>query len=64
MADGTLAPGQVWRQQGIVGSIFEAWGEVEGERIRPFVRGSAYVNAEATLLLDSADPFRNGFAVP
>ena len=33
---------------------------VSGERILPHIRGAAFVNAEATLLLDPADPFRFG----
>jgi 4-hydroxyproline epimerase len=59
-ADGKLAAGQAWRQESIIGSIFEASYRRDGERIMPSIRGHAYVNAEATLLLDDADPFRWG----
>ncbi len=59
-ADGKLKEGQVWRQEGIVGSIFEGTVRVEDGRIIPIIRGSAYVSAEATLLLDARDPFREG----
>ncbi|HYD81792.1 MAG TPA: 4-hydroxyproline epimerase [Paucimonas sp.] len=59
-ADGKLAEGAVWRQESIIGSIFEASYRRDGERILPSIRGRAYVNAEATLLLDDADPFRCG----
>jgi 4-hydroxyproline epimerase len=59
-ADGNLAPGQVWRQEGIVGSVFEGSVRLDGDRIIPRITGSAYVNAEATLLLDPADPFVTG----
>lgn len=59
-ADGKLAPGQVWRQESILGSVFEGWvREAEGGVI-PSVRGTAYVTAEATLWLDPADPFCMG----
>jgi len=60
IADGKLKPGDVWRQESIVGTVFEAWGTIEGDRVLPHIRGSAYVNAEATLLLDDADPFQWG----
>lgn len=56
-ADGKLDEGSVWRQESIVGSLFEGWVEVVDGRIRPTIRGSAYVNAEATLILDERDPF-------
>jgi 4-hydroxyproline epimerase len=60
ITDGKLKPGEIWRQESIVGTVFEAWGTLDCERIIPHIRGSAYVNAEATLLLDDADPFQWG----
>jgi 4-hydroxyproline epimerase len=60
VADGKLADGQVWRQESIIGSLFEGWARIVEGRIRPRIRGSAYVNAESTLLVDSADPFAMG----
>ncbi len=60
-ADGKLAEGQTWRQASIVGSLFE--GRVtplENGRVIPHITGSAYVNAEVTLLLQADDPFRMG----
>jgi 4-hydroxyproline epimerase len=59
-ADGHLREGQVWRQESIVGSIFEGRVRVVDGRIIPHIRGTAFVNAEATLLLDPADPFQMG----
>ena len=59
-ADGKLQPGQVWRQESIVGSVFEGSIEVQGEEIFPTIRGEAYVIAEATLILDPRDPFQKG----
>jgi 4-hydroxyproline epimerase len=59
-ADGKLNPGEVWRQESIIGSIFEGSVRVEGEHIIPRITGSAFVHAEATLLLDSRDPFQMG----
>ena len=63
-ADGKLAPGEVWTQASVIGSRFQASYEREGAdagaRIIPTLRGSAYVCAEATLLIDEADPFAWG----
>lgn len=56
-AEGKLAPGQPWRQESIVGSVFEGTVEPRGEGVIPTIRGTAHVTAEATLLLDPADPF-------
>ena len=60
IADGKLKPGEVWRQESIVGSIFEAWGEIEGEKVIPHLRGTAYLMAEGTLILQPEDPFKFG----
>jgi 4-hydroxyproline epimerase len=56
LADGKLKQGEVWRQESIVGSVFEGW-IVDGH---PHIRGSAFINAEATLILDPKDPFVYG----
>ncbi len=59
-ADGKLRPGEVFRQESIVGSVFEGQYVPDADGIRPLIRGRAYVTAEATLLLDPRDPFRHG----
>lgn len=59
-ADGKLGPGQMWRQESIVGSVFRGRVEVADGLVYPHVRGSAYVTAETTLLFDPGDPFRRG----
>ena len=59
-ADGKLQPGQVWRQASIIGSIFEASHEREGDKIIPTLRGRAHMSAEATLLIEQDDPFAWG----
>lgn len=59
-ADGKLRPGQVWRQESIVGSIFTGTIQPEGDKVLPRITGSAHVTAEATLLLDPADPYAMG----
>jgi 4-hydroxyproline epimerase len=56
-ADGKLAEGAVWRQESIVGSIFEGRVSVRNGQVFPTIRGRAFVNAEARLVLDDLDPF-------
>jgi 4-hydroxyproline epimerase len=59
-ADAKLREGEIWRQESIVGSVFEGSFRKVGDRIVPSIKGSAYVNSEATLILDPRDPFRMG----
>jgi 4-hydroxyproline epimerase len=59
-ADGKLAEGQTWVQASITGSQFEGRYERDGERIRPFITGRAYMTADSTLLIDEQDPFAWG----
>jgi 4-hydroxyproline epimerase len=60
-ADGTLAAGESWIQESIVGSRFIAQYRLDGEgRVIPRIRGRAFVVAEATLLRDANDPFADG----
>jgi 4-hydroxyproline epimerase len=59
-ADGKLREGQIWRQESIVGSVFEGSIRAAGDKVHPTIRGSAFINAEAELILDERDPFRYG----
>lgn len=59
-ADDKLAPGATWVQASITGSQFEGRYEWDGERIRPFITGRAYMTADSTLLIDEQDPFAWG----
>lgn len=72
-AEGKLQPGEIWRQESVVGSVFEGhfqWVESETlnnettaqtrKLITPTICGSAHVCAESTLLLDPNDPFCMG----
>ncbi len=59
-ADGKLPEGQIWRQESIIGSVFSGTVEQDGDSLIPTITGRAWVNAEATLLLDDSDPFRDG----
>jgi len=59
-ADGLLAPGEAWRQEGILGTVFEGRYHIDGVAVIPSITGSAYITAESTLVYDTADPFREG----
>jgi len=61
-ASGQLAPGEVWRQASVIGSVFEGWYEPSGLQVVPTIRGQAFISAEATLIIDPADPF--GWGLP
>jgi 4-hydroxyproline epimerase len=60
VADGKLKRGNTWRQESILGSVFEGSYELDGERIVPTIRGRAYISAELTLLAEHEDPFADG----
>lgn len=62
-ADGKLKEGQTWRQESIVGSVFEGSIRVEDGKVYPSIKGSAFVNAEADLLLNPKDPLCMGIRV-
>jgi len=60
-ADGKLRPGETWRQEGILGSVFEGRYEPAADgKVIPTVTGRAWVTAEATLILQDDDPLRDG----
>jgi 4-hydroxyproline epimerase len=59
-ADGKIAEGEIWKQESIVGSVFEGSIKVRDGNVYPSIRGSAFVNAEAELVLDTRDPFCMG----
>lgn len=59
-ADGKLREGQIWKQESIVGSIFEGRVTVRDGKVYPSIKGSAFVNAEADLILDPHDPLCMG----
>ncbi len=56
-ADSRLAEGEVWRQEGVVGSVFEASVRVRAGGIVPTFQGAAHITAETRLVLDGSDPF-------
>lgn len=70
-ADNKLATGQLWRQQGVVGSVFTGSYQLANSAhhtdnhyseptIIPTICGHAYVCAETTLIVQEDDPFKWG----
>jgi 4-hydroxyproline epimerase len=59
-ADGKIREGQTWKQESIVGSVFEGSVRVRDGKVFPSIKGSAFVNAEADLVLDPRDPLCMG----
>ena len=60
VADGKLKPGEIWRQESIIGSVFEGSVRVENGKIIPRIKGRAYVTGETNVIIDPADPYRFG----
>ena len=59
-ADGKLAPGETWVQEGIIGTRFIGsyqWDDEAAGRVIPTITGTAFITAESRLLLDDRDPF-------
>ncbi|MGL4463372.1 MAG: proline racemase family protein, partial [Planctomycetia bacterium] len=62
-ADDKWEPGRPWIQESILGTYFEGryvWDDQAAGRVIPTIAGTAFVNAEARLLLDDRDPFQWG----
>jgi 4-hydroxyproline epimerase len=60
-AHGKLAPGATWRQESVIGSVFEAsYAAAPEGGVLPTVRGRAWITGEGTLVLDPSDPYRHG----
>lgn len=59
---GELAPGTLWRQESVLGSVFEASYRMRNGQLIPTIQGQAHVCAETRLLVDAADPYAWGIA--
>ena len=59
--DGKLQPGQIWRQAGICGSVFEAtYRRNPQQQILPSITGTAYICGRGHLVVEPGDPFADG----
>ncbi len=56
-ADRKLGPAEIWRQESLLGSVFEASYATSASGIRPRITGTAHIMAEGRLLIDPADAF-------
>jgi 4-hydroxyproline epimerase len=63
VADGELREGEVWRQESVIGSVFEGSVTIRDGMVHPHISGSAFVNADAMLILDPRDPFIYGIRI-
>jgi 4-hydroxyproline epimerase len=61
-ADGKLATGETWQQEGILGTCFSGSVQPDGDSVLPTITGRAWITADTTLLFDSNDPFAGGIA--
>ncbi len=61
-ADGKLAAGEQWRQEGILGTVFT--GSVQptpdADFVLPTITGRAWITGDSILLFDETDPFASG----
>jgi 4-hydroxyproline epimerase len=60
VVDGKFKPGDIWRQESIIGSVFEGSVQVVGSQVIPSIKGGAFITGEATLILDANDPWCHG----
>jgi hypothetical protein len=58
--DGMLEEGRTWRQESVLGGVYEASVRREGSMLVPTVRGRAWISAETTLHFAADDPYRTG----
>jgi 4-hydroxyproline epimerase len=59
-ADGKLAENETWIQESILGGVFRgsfSWLDRAAGKVAPRITGTAYINAESTLVLNEHDPF-------
>ena len=56
-----LAPGAAWRQESIIGSVFEArYADAGDGGVLPTIRGRAWITAEGAFVIEDSDPYRHG----
>ncbi len=62
-ADGHLKAGEEWRQESIIGSVFNATFQPTTLGVAPTITGRAYVTAESLFRLGEDDPYRHGITL-
>ncbi len=61
-ADGRLSAGQVWRQESVIGSLFEGRIQQTPRGVIPTISGGVWITGEATLIIEDGDPYGEGIA--
>ncbi|MEL4180676.1 proline racemase family protein [Roseateles sp. PN1] len=62
-ANGKLQPGELWQQESVIGSSFEASYQLGAEgQVLPTITGRAFVTLDATVVQQAGDPF--GWGIP
>jgi proline racemase len=62
-SDGKLAEHAIWRQESIIGSVFESrytWVDRARGHIAPQIESRAHINSDCRIVMDPADPFAWG----
>lgn len=59
-AAGELKAGELWRQEGILGTVFTGSVAPEGKWVIPTITGKAWITAESRLYFEASDPFTGG----
>mgnify|MGYP001350620688 CR=1 FL=1 len=59
---GQIREGELWRQESIIGSTFDARVNLVNGQIIPSITGTAFVTADSKLILDPRDPYVHGIA--
>jgi len=60
-----LAPGEIWRRQGILDTWFEGAYRLRNgteNEVIPSITGSAFFTSESKLILQPGDPLRAGIS--
>lgn len=59
-ADGQLQPGEVWRQESVIGSVFEGVYSLKDGQVHPVITGRAFITMQGELIVQPGDPFAWG----
>lgn len=62
-ATGQLPEGKVWRQESVIGSVFEGYWSAGTRGVHPTITGQASIVASGSLHFADGDPFRWGIGI-
>ncbi|ADB15935.1 proline racemase [Pirellula staleyi DSM 6068] len=61
-SDQRLAPGETWRQESVIGTMFEGSYRIVEGAILPRITGEAFVTSDATMIIEANDPLAWGIS--